>query len=307
MQLGIKVGLQKSSFSDLQATQPDFCEVWFDSAKIDEYDDLFAYTKSLGIKCGLHFWGALDGILANLCFPDQKLLSASRELVKKTIDAAQKHHCKYVNVHPGGSRMAGVDFTKGRFYEQGEQVDFSVCVELLSESLTELAHYAYQHEVNLLVESVPSRAIGGDWYSEEDRTKILNLGELPLAYLQPLLDIPHLGFTNDFGHTAANLVSQNRAEIFEYLYKTTQLLASKTRLIHAGYLIPPYNGTDYHGSLYNEIFTTDLALPNYQEMKQLLKLFSNQNEIGILAEPKSDHVGNFKFLKALISESSKTS
>ena len=302
MQLGIKVGLQKSSFDDLRATQPDFCEVWFHSGKIDEYDNLFAYIKSLSVGCGLHFWGEQNGILANLCYPDTKLLAISRALVKKTIDVAEKHKCRYVNVHPGGSRLAGVDFEKGRFYEQGQQIDFSVCVELLGESFTELAHYAHKRQVSLLVESVPLRAIGGDWYSADDKNNVLNLGELPLAYLQQVLDVPHLGFTNDFGHTAANIISEKRAEIFEFLYEKTKQLVVKTQLIHAGYLIPPYNGTDYHGLLYSDVFKTNLALPNHQEMKQLLKLFSSQNETGILTEPKSDHVGNFKVLKTLISE-----
>src|SRR3989344_3736306 len=303
MQVGIKVGLQKSSFTDLQATQPDFCEVWFHSAKIDQYNDLFSYIQSLGIGCGLHFWGAAENTLVNLCFPYTKLLAASRALVKKTIDVAAKYKCRYVNIHPGGARKIGVDFTTYHFYQIGEKVSFSSCINLLRESLSELTNYAVNKKVELYVESVPAMGIGKPLQDGPGgRTAPLDLAELPLKHLEQALTIPQLYFTNDFGHTAANIISTDRTEIYHYLYESTKRLAPKTRLLHSGFIISPYNGTDYHGSLYEQIFQTKTAIPNKLEMLGLLNLFRTRSDVGVLVEPESDHVGNFQFLKTLISE-----
>jgi hypothetical protein len=60
-----------------------------------------------------------------------------------------------------------------------------------------------------------------------------------------------------------------------------------------GYVIPPYNGVDFHDSLDNPLLDTDDAIPNKKEMVKLLKIFENREDVWILVEPKEDHVKNY--------------
>ena len=75
-----------------------------------------------------------------------------------------------------------------------------------------------------------------------------------------------------------------------------------TKLLHIGFIIPPYNGTDYHSCLYYDEFKTETAVPNYNETKQLLKMFINRDDVGVLVEPEKDHVGNFESLKQMFQD-----
>ena len=110
MKLGIKVGTKNDPYKDIDATHPDFCEVWFHSGRIDEYHNLIKYIRRSGSEAGLHFWGRLsDGTLANLAYPDADVLKTSRELVERTIDTAAKYKLWYVNIHPGGAKLVSVN------------------------------------------------------------------------------------------------------------------------------------------------------------------------------------------------------
>jgi hypothetical protein len=301
MKLGIKTGLKGNSKADLEAARPDFCEIWFDSRKPEAYTDLFQVIKNVGCEVGLHFWGALsDNTLANLSYPDGEVLKASKVLVKTTIDVAAKNHCWYVNVHPGGALLSIVNFEKEEFKSYGIRKEFADCALVLGQSLMELGQYALERGVQLLVESVPKLAIGTPWHGPSGRFKPVDLAELPIEYLKPFVKAGNVSFTNDFGHTAANLDTPDRGKIAAFLFDTTQELAPYTKLIHTGYVIPPYNGTDYHGCLYYDEFKTLDAIPNYDEMQKLLRLFENRTDIGALVEPATDHPKNFAFLKQLI-------
>lgn len=305
MKLGIKVGLKGDSEKDLAETQPDFCEVWFDAGRIPEYDNLFASIKKYSKTAGLHFWGALDDkTLANLAYPDNKILTTSVQMVKNTIDTAAKHNFWYVNIHPGAARLTKVDFEKEDMHPYTEAVSFEKSAEILGEQLEILTNYAHQSGVELLIESVPMRYIGHPWHGTEGRDTPIDGAELPVSHLTKLLDLPWLYFTNDLGHTGANIISDSRDPILEYLQTTTHKLASKTKLLHVSYLIPPYNGSDYHGCLYYDEFKTHTAIPNYDEVKQLLKPFVHRPDVGALCEPEKDHPRNFQILKQLVEESS---
>jgi sugar phosphate isomerase/epimerase len=304
MKIGIKVGLLGDARQDLLQTRPDFCEIWFHSRKIDQYNQLFATIAEVGCENGLHFWGALDDqTLANLSYPDTSVLSFSRNLVMKSIDAAAKNHSWYVNVHPGGALLGRVDFEAQQFIPYGKKVSFETCADILAESMSKLASYAADRGVQMYVESVPHLAIGHPWYGTEGRKKPVELAELPIRYLQAALEVPNVFFTNDFGHTASNLIDTTRSQIIEYLQQITVDLAPQTKLLHVGYIVPPYNGTDYHGCLYYDELKTDVAVPNYQEINKLLALFLNRPDVGALVEPETNHPGNFQTLKALVYES----
>lgn len=303
MKLGIKVGLKGDSVADLEITKPDFCEVWFHSGKISEYDELFTHIKRLRVGCGLHFWGALaDNTLANLCYPDQSVLKTSRDLIKKTIDAAAKNGCWYVNIHPGGARLSRVDFEGQNYIPYGPNTTFEQSRLLLAEMTHELAAYAQSRNIPLYIESVPTVGIGHPWYGIEGRLKPVEMLELPLKYYDLALKISNVYFTNDLGHTTANLAGKSRTEMKAFIFKTTTELVNQTKLLHVGYIIPPYNGTDYHGCLYYDEFKTNAAIPNYEEIKMLLSLFKNRPFVGALVEPEVDHPHNFQILKRLVAE-----
>lgn len=302
MKLGIKVGLKGNSYQDLVDSKPDFCEVWFHSGKIDEYHDLFSKIKQVGCTAGLHFWGMLNNeVLPNLCYPDNSILRASIDLVKKTIDIAHQNNFWYVNVHPGGAKLARVDFECEHFFPLGRKVSFEICQKILSDTMQKLSLYAKSKNVLLLLESVPNLAIGHPWYGTAGRYKPVELFELPVYYLADVIkNTKNLFFTNDFGHTAGNFVNKNRKKIINGIFKTTKKYAEFTKLLHIGYIVPPYNGTDYHGCLYYDEFKSVKAVPNYDEMKELLKIFIDQKDIGALVEPEKDHPINFKILKQIV-------
>jgi hypothetical protein len=300
MKLGIKVGLLGDSYTDLIKSQPDFCEVWFDSRKINLYDKLFHQIKSLKIDCGLHFWGATkDNFLANIAFPDQKILQDSLSLIKKTIDTASNYGFSYVNIHPGSTILTKVNLDNGPldFSATKNKTTLELATKTLRNSLFELSQYAKNKHIKFYLESVPM-------YCYKKINHIINrniyekIGELPLAIIKQMMDIDNLYFTNDFGHTLANSKSTNRYELIKYLVDESKNLLSKTKLLHVGFIIPPYNGTDYHGCLYEKAIENKIAIPNKSEIISLLKMYDKQN-VWALAEPAKDHVGNFLYLKQL--------
>lgn len=303
MKLGIKTGLKSDWKTDLETARPYFCEFWFHSGKIDEYEPLFEFCKQQNIQTGLHFWGILPGsIQANLAYPDKEILKKSLDLVKLTIDAAAKWNSLYVNVHPGEATITLVDFEKEIFKALTPPQPFSTCQKILYQSIEELAEYGKRMGIPLYVESVPQCAPGTPWHGTESRKMPVELFQIPVEEVEKVLDIPNVYFTNDFGHTAGNVISENREEIREYLFNVARRLQDKTKLLHVSYIIPPYNGTDYHGSLYYDEFKTITAIPNYLEMLELLKLFENRGDVYALVEPEKDHPGNFKTLQKLVQE-----
>lgn len=303
MKLGIKVGLKSDWKADVLATQPDFCEIWFDSRHIEQYSDLFSFLKRENIPAGIHFWGATpDGTLANLAYPDTHILQASGELVRKTIEAAATNNVLYVNLHPCGKLLTRVDFDIESFTPYTKAVATSTAMTLLEESLTGLTEFAGDRGILLTLESTPKLALGTPWSGKSGRLKPVAIGEFTVSEIEPLLNKPHLYFANDIGHTSSNIVTSDRNEAKNLLFNIARRLAQQTKLLHVSYIIPPYNGTDYHGCLYYDEFLTHAAVPNRDEMKQLLKLFIKRNDVYTLVEPETDHVRNFQALKQLITE-----
>lgn len=303
MKLGIKVGPQKQSIDDLIAVRPDFCEVWFHVGQIDQYDNLFHTIHDIQCESGLHFWGALPGnIEVNLSYPDPTIVKASVQLIKHTIDYAAAKGCIYVNVHPGEARLTKIDFDKEIFEPIGPEAPLASCVRTLEASLRELASYAADKDILFYVESVPPSAPGTPWHGPEGRKHPVDIVQIPVSEVAKMLTIDNVYFTNDLGHTAANIITTDPTMVFDFLWRTTTNLRLKTKLIHASYLIPPYNGTDYHGCLYYEEFNLPGAVSNRDQMKKLLQIFKDRQDVGVLVEPEKDHQKNFHELKKLVEE-----
>ena len=306
MKLGIKVGPNPSSFHDLDTTNPDMCEVWFDVSRENEYTPLFSKLTSMDIDVGLHFWGVLpDKTWANIAYPDKTLNEASSVLIERTIDIAASHGFKYVNIHPGARARIMLDFSTYTFTVMTKPADERIATENFLMHATRLSEHAKHYGVTLTVETVPVRVINDYAAHPENRTNAINVYELGLDAIR---QTAHAGIAiaNDFCHTAASYVDTDRTRIWKNLLQTTTDLASQTRLLHLGFVIPPYNGTDFHGDLDHPAFATSEAIPNTSEFVTLLKIFTDRPDVWALVEPPKDHVKNYLLAKNYIETAKNT-
>lgn len=302
MKLGIKVSSDPQSGPNLDATHAQAAEVWFNVRKTDDYKDLFEDLKKRKIDVGLHYWGALpDGTWTNLAYPDTLLISETKRLMKQTIDITASYGFKYVNIHPGSRSKVGIDFEKQSFHLMTEPVALKQSISLFMENALELHAYAQTRGITFTIESVPMRITQG-WYTADARQKPMDIYELPV---QVLIDAAShgLNIANDFTHTAANCISDSRAAVWDFLQSMTKRLVGSTKLVHLGFIIPPYNGTDFHDVLSNPLLETDQAIPNKLNMIELLQNFQNRDDMWIITEPKQDHVGNYFQAKEILTQS----
>lgn len=303
MKLGIKVGPQQESPADLDATHAPFCEVWYNATKPDDYNELFAGLKKRNVEAGLHYWGATnDGTLTNLAYPDAVLIETSVRQMHDTIDTAARHRFPYVNIHSGHATKIHIDFEAQTLRLLSEPVPMEQAQSLFLEHAQSLHEYATNHGVVLTIETVPRMDMNG-WYSgQSGRDKPVNMYELPVSVHGEAAK-RGLWIANDFCHTAANAITENPQDVWKLLHDTTIQLATQTRLIHLGFVIPPYNGTDFHDQLDNPLLETNQAIPNKQQMMELLKLFKNRDDVWVLCEPVADHVKNYFLAEKILHES----
>ncbi len=162
--------------------------------------------------------------------------------------------------------------------------------------------YARINNIVFTVETVPLRVTDG-WYKTDTRLKPKNVYELPVS---ANLQAGQLGISvaNDFCHTTANVISDDPNSVWTFLKNTSKVLAPQTRIIHLGFVVPPYNGTDNHDELDNPLLNTNQAVPNTRQMIELLQLFQNRDDIWVLVEPKNNHVKNYFLAQKLIDQAS---
>ncbi len=299
MLLGMKVGPQKQSFHDVSQVRPPFVEVWFNICRASEYTELFNYLKARNIKIALHFWGTLpDGLCVNIAYPDPTILKASMELYRRSIDIAASYDGLYVNIHPGASALVRMDIEREIFSLASDPEPQKRSQEVFLEHALALHAYAAKLGIFLTVETVPLR-VYNYWSTVKDRTQSFSVHELTI---DALVRFQKAGgyVANDFSHTAAGIITQNQYAVRRHLIDSTRALRSGTRLIHLGFIVPPYNGTDFHDQLDNQAFTDGNAVPDAALTKELLGMFAGRNDIYALAEPSWDHPKNFFLAKGLL-------
>jgi hypothetical protein len=301
MKLGIKVGPQRKSFDDLDATSPDMCEVWFNVNRSNEYIDLFSKLKSMKIDVGLHFWGVLlDNTMVNITYPDHELNDVSEHLILHAIEIAASNGFKYVNIHPGSRARINLNLSTYTYEVMNPPVEESVAIENFLKHVVKISEQAKRLGVLLTIETVPARVKNDLRLNPADHGKAINIYELGFNAIHQAASAG-IAIANDFCHTAASFIDSDRMNIWRNLLQTTINLAEHTQLLHLGFLIPPYNGTDFHGDLDHSEFETSKAIPNSTEFITLLKLFVNRPDVWALVEPESDHVKNYfiarKFIK----------
>jgi len=303
MNLGIKVAINDHSISDLERTHAEFAEVWYNANTPDDYTNLFSYLKTHALQSGLHFWGAIaNGALATIAYPDTTVANQSLTLIKQTIDTAARNNFSYVNIHPGTRSLVHLDFKTVAFTVLTAPKPIDVCESIFLEHAKELTDYATKRGVVLTIESVPPRT-ANKWLTTGVRNNVIDLGELPITTLMKAVT-NGAWFANDFCHTAANCLSDNTKDIWTMLYDVSKQYATQTKLIHLGFLAPPFNGTDFHDQMNNPLLQTTQAVPNNAQLIDLLKLFPNRNDVYALVEPMSDHVRNFFLAKTLLDQAS---
>jgi hypothetical protein len=298
---GIKVGplTWKRILHDYR---PGICEVWFRVDWLDRYSDLFAFLRRDGIPAGLHFWGILaDGIAPNFAYPDEEIRRSSVELVKRSIDTAVHNGFLYVNIHPGSYRLSRVNLDRLFFRPiPGREVSEATGSMVLHENIKELDTYAQKLGVHLLTETLPARE-PMHWRSLiKGRLKTQDMRNVPVSQM---VRLAQQGFfiCNDLCHTAMDVVSDDRDFLFQQLLEKTKLLSDKTRLIHVNTMPPPFNGTDGHLGIRKQDFTEEV-FPSREQMKQLLSLFVDRDDVWVIPEPFSDHIENTKALEELLEE-----
>lgn len=282
MKLGIKLAPGNGWKPNIEATHPAMVEIWYNANRPDDYKDMFVYLADKRIDVGLHFWGQDEnGMLAGTSSP----------LMQRTVDVAAQNKCVYVNIHPDlyTHLAVNLDTLQIRVASPGEDHD-EVNARFMR-NVESLHAYADTKHVVLTVETVPMRDTPS-WKPGRDRTDVIDIHPIPMNILVDLA-ARGVAIANDFCHTACNILSDDRAAIWRFLYNTTRILAPATKLIHLGFIEPPYNGVDHHDSLDNPVLDTDAAIPNKTEMIELLKIFKNRDDINILVEPTKDHVKNY--------------
>jgi hypothetical protein len=300
MKLGIKVGPQKQSINDLERTKAPFAEVWFQIDKKDAYDDIFSYLTKQNIDTGLHFWGLThDGFLPSIAYNDQEFLQESVDLIRQTIDIAATNNFSYVTMHPGNRAKIRADFQTHVFTIASDPVETKTVEHQFLENIHDLSLYGRKKNVILIVETVPLNVVK-PWDGNR-KTQTYPMYELPLETFQKGA-LQGIAIANDFGHTAGNYISDSSEDIFTLLKKQTVALVPYTKLLHITFLVPPYNGTDFHSQLDDPILKTNDAVPNKHQMIELLQLFENRNDMWALAEPNGQHPKNYFLAQKLLAD-----
>lgn len=301
MTSGIKVG-PRTWKTILKDYRPQACEVWFRIDWFDRYQEMFAFLQRQKIQTGLHFWGILSGgIMPNFAFPDKDIGATSVKLVKQTIDIASKHNFHYVNIHPGSYQLAKLNLDK--YFMRpvpGRETTIKEGNSVLYENIANLNSFAKKRGVLLVTETIPSMEPMHWRDLIAGRKKTQDIYNVPVKVVEKLAD---QGFfiCNDFCHTAADVISNDRNYLFKKLMEKTKKLALQTRLIHVNTMPPPFNGTDGHLGILKQDFENDV-FPSREQLKKLLSLFVDRNDIWAIPEPFSKHVENTKALVKLIEE-----
>ena len=296
---GVKIG-PRNWQEILNKGKPDCCEVWFRLDWADQFTNLFQTLNKKNIPFGLHFWTMLPGkIEPNLAWEDDGIADQTVELMKQTIDIAQKVGARYVNVHPGSLVLKKLDL-------ENSEMDFishkTISRDKARESLIPRAkllnQYALKSNLLLLVETLPKNE-PAHFRDHTGRQEVQEVNNIPLDLI---IELANAGIfiTNDIGHTTASLITKDREELWKHLLKATKNLASQTKLIHLNTTLPPFNGTDSHNGLLKKDFDQNV-FPSKNQIIELLKIFCDRDDIWVIPEPEMEEmVENYRGLKKML-------
>jgi sugar phosphate isomerase/epimerase len=300
---GIKVGPSPEAIHNLMASQAKFTELWYRVDQESRYAELFEYINAHEIQAGLHFWGLLDGNLQpNLAYPDKKIWQQSFRLMQQNIDVAAKHQCNYVNIHLGntGLDILNLDEHWSKHVPDSE-VELQRAEETAEKNIVALHDYAKAKGVRLIVETIPPRE-AKNWTDPDARLHTHNAYSLSNTFLERLGRDHGININNDLSHTATECITNDRAELWQYLQARTKALLPSTVLIHCNTMLPPFNGTDSHNGILAEDFASEV-FPTRDQLRELFALLATQShDIWLIGEPRAHHSKNYRALCDLLAE-----
>lgn len=302
MKLGVKIGPEKWR-EVLEASQAQYCEVWFRLDWADRFGPIFDYLKTHKINFGLHFWAQLaTGLEPNLAWEKNGVAQQSQRLMEQTIDIASRFGAVYVNVHPGSLTLKKLYLNEERMeLVSDDKIEPQVAFEALLRHCQTLNDYALRRKVLFLVETLPKNDLT-QWHDIDSG----RLAPQPTLNISPelIVGLAQQGslITNDIGHLASAWETDDLNWLWAQVFDFSQKLASQTRLVHLNTIVSPFNGTDSHGGVLDSDFAAG-AFPNRDQLIQLLRWFKNRDDVWIIPEPPAEvMVQNYHAIKTLLQE-----
>lgn len=274
-------------------------EMWFRIDKAHEYADKFAWLAQQKVSVGLHHWGIIEGSYkTNLASVNELIRKATIQQVKDTIDVGARIDCVYVNVHCGAQGTEKIAFDPYR--QELLPIDFSdttMAERLLMESAKEIFEYAQQRSVVLTIETLPK-------LEQTDHTRA-HTHDAKNIHHRILLKLKSIGgyIANDIVHTGTQLFkdSVQLDQSWQELLAFTQEAADITRLLHINTVTEPFDGTDSHNGMLAEDFAAG-AWPSLEQIKELLRLFKDRDDVFVIPEPRDNMQKNYRALVNLCQE-----
>ncbi len=298
MQVGFKTGPNTWEEGQTIAREDGIklCEVWFRIDKVREYDSMLRFLADEKVSVGLHHWGLIDGkYKTNIASGDEHIRRQTIQQIKDTIEVGANIECAYVNAHSGAQSNEMISFEP---FEQQllptGTLSLAEAEKIFLESAEELQDFARHQGVTLTIETLPGAE------SATSREDIYVPGNTPYSTLLQLGSIGAL-IANDFTHTASQMMLQTKdiSIIGELLLEFTKTAAPLTGLLHVNTIIPPFNGSDSHTGILPEDFSAG-AFPQEEQLKELLGVFKDREDVFVIPEPHSDMRKNTQALRALV-------
>lgn len=286
MHLGVKFG-DDNWQPVLEKTKAEYAEVWFRIEWEERYGELFEYLKKNKINFGLHFWAEIEGgFLPNLAYEKNNIAQKTEAAVRKNIDIAQKAGAYYVNIHPGALTLEQVDLNKMEAKVVPEsKISYEESLFTLKKHCLRLNRYAKEKNVLLLVETVPKNE-ADNWREDDGRLSVQQSYNLPPEALLELVDVG-IYLSNDIGHLISSWISDDRDFLYKKTLDFTKKAKNATKLIHLNTVAPPFNGTDSHHGILPQDFAQNVV-PNKEQLRELLALFKNRDDVWVIPEPKAE-------------------
>lgn len=302
MKIGVKIGPANWK-QVLGEITPSCVEVWFRLGAAGESVPIFDELNKRQIPFGIHFWGVLEeGYEPNLAYGSEGIAEKSAVLVKETIDIASSYHASYVNVHPGSLTLRTIDLDNKSMEVLHERtVTEKQAMDSLIAQTVALDTYARQRQILFLIETLPACELE-HWRDDTGRDSVQKAFNVTPFMIAEVAKQTGVAVTNDFGHTLASWVSDDRDYLFNQLKSVTAKLAPYTRLIHLNTVRPPFNGTDSHDGVLPEDFSAGV-LPTREQVKELLSLFASRDDVWVIPEPSIDTmVANYHEIHRMVNE-----
>lgn len=304
MQAGIKVG-PLDGIEILQKSQAKYVEIYYRLDWKNKYLPLFNYLNQEKIYFGLHYWDMIDGkYFPNLLYLDSIFAKKTYQSIKETINIAGKYRACYVNFHPESYRLSEINLDKRtvKTVNPLEAIDKEASFKQLVFYLKKIVKEAAKNKVLPFLETVPKYATADFGNIDKGRQHPQKSEGLETEKYFELAKMGFL-FTLDLGHTMTHKLTEDRNELFRYLYQAAEVLKDNIKLFHITTNKPPFNdGVDTHNGILDSDWKQQVA-PNRQELIKLLKLFKNRPDIWLIPEPpRKEMIENFYALDEVIKE-----